>query len=170
VRSLRIKLGLSLRALAEETGFSPSFMSQLENDAVSPSLGSLEKIADALGVSLRDFFVSPEEERQLIIRRGERQHATSTWSNARLEAVSVAGQRLGALMIVLEAGGRSGQRPKAKAKEEFAIVIEGQVALTLNDEVHTLREEDSVVIPAGGLRLWTNDSSRKARVLIVSCL
>jgi transcriptional regulator with XRE-family HTH domain len=168
VRSLRAKLGLSLRALAEETGFSPSFISQLENGAVSPSLGSLEKIAEALGIGLRDFFVSPEDGRRLVIRRGERQQATSTWSHARLEAVSVAGQRLGALMITLESGGRSGKHPKAQANEELGFVMRGEVVLTLDDERHVMRVEDAVVIPAGMRRLWTNESGKPACVLIVS--
>ena len=46
VRRLRTDRGLSLRALAAETGFSPSFMSQVENGQVSPSISSMEKIAN----------------------------------------------------------------------------------------------------------------------------
>ena len=55
IRRLRSDRGLSVRAFAAQTGFSPSFISQLENGQVSPSLGSLQKIADALGVTLGEF-------------------------------------------------------------------------------------------------------------------
>jgi transcriptional regulator with XRE-family HTH domain len=168
VRHLRTSLGLSVRELAEHTSFSPSFISQLENGMVSPSLGSLERIGEALGVGLRDLFDRPAERRNLIVRREERAHTTSTWSRARLEAVSVAGQRLAAMLILLERNGRSGKRARAQAKEEFAFVTQGEIVLTLDDQEHTLRAEDAVVIPAGVRRLWTNDSGQPACVLIVS--
>lgn len=169
VRRLRTKVGMSLRALAEQTGFSPSFISQLENRAVSPSLGSLEKIAEALGVTLRDFF-SPAADRSLVIRRAHRQHLTSTWSRARLAALGVAGQQLSAILISLAPEGRSGKRPKPHSKEEFALVTGGNVSLTLGDELYRLHEGDSVVVPAGVPRLWANGSRRKVTILIVTAL
>jgi transcriptional regulator with XRE-family HTH domain len=170
VRRLRRKLGISLRGFAEKTGFSPSFISQLENGTVSPSLASLEKIADALGVALRDFFVPPRDDRALIIRRDERQHVTSAWSHARIEALGVAGQRLAAMMVVLEPDGHSGKHPRPQPREEFAFVAEGQVSLTLGEEQHLLRDGDSAVIPAGADRLWVNTSAKRCRILLVSAL
>jgi len=49
VRHLRKKAGLSVRALGARTAFSASFISQLENGLVSPSIGSMQKIAAASG-------------------------------------------------------------------------------------------------------------------------
>lgn len=170
VRQLRAKTGLSVRAFAEATDFSASFISQLETGVVSPSLGSLEKIAEALGVTLRDLFVDAEEGRTLIVRRDERPHASSSWSRAHIEAVGIAGQKLAALLITLEPEGRSGKRPRAQPKEEFGFVMEGEVRLTLGEDEHKLRKGDSAVLPAGVPRLWVNAISREARVLIVSAL
>lgn len=169
VRRLRAATGLSVRAFAEATGFSASFISQMENGVVSPSLGSLEKIAEALGVTLRDLFADAEQGR-LIVRREDRPHAHSSWSRARIEALGVAGQKLAALLITLEPEGRSGKRPRAQLKEEFGFVLEGEVRLTLGEEEHELRKGDSAVLPAGVPRLWVNAISREARVLIVSAL
>lgn len=170
VRQLRAKTGQSVRAFAEATGFSASFISQLETGVVSPSLGSLEKIAEALGVTLRDLFVDANEGRPLIVRRGDRPHASSSWSRAHIEAVGIAGQKLTALLITLEPEGRSGKRPRAQPREELGFVMEGKVRLTLGEEEHELRKGDSAVVPAGVPRLWVNATSRKARVLIVSAL
>jgi quercetin dioxygenase-like cupin family protein len=170
VRRLRRKLGVSLRGFAETTGFSPSFISQLENGAVSPSLASLEKIADALGVALRYFFVPPHDDRALIIRSNERQHVTSAWSHARIEALGVAGQRLAAMMVVLEPDGHSGKHARPQPREQFAFVTEGDVTLTLGEEQHRLREGDSAIIPAGADRLWVNESAKRCRILLVSSL
>ena len=61
IRQLRTGRGLSVRTLAATTGFSPSFISQVEHGQVSPSIASLERIATALGVTLGGLFhaVSP---------------------------------------------------------------------------------------------------------------
>jgi len=58
VRQLRRRAGLSSRALGGRTNFSASFISQLENGLVSPSIGSMQKIAAALGVTLGEFFTA----------------------------------------------------------------------------------------------------------------
>ena len=60
IRQLRLGRGLSVRTLAAETGFSPSLISQVEHSHVMPSIGSLERIAMALGVSLSTFFAEAE--------------------------------------------------------------------------------------------------------------
>src|SRR6185436_7275479 len=74
VRKLREQARLSVRALAAQSDFSPSFISQLENGQVSPSIHSMEKIANVLGTSLGAFFaaVGPGVG-GLVLRRGERQ-------------------------------------------------------------------------------------------------
>ena len=59
VRSLRTALNLSVRTLASKASFSPSFISQVENGLVSPSIASLERIASVLEVTLAGFFTIP---------------------------------------------------------------------------------------------------------------
>ncbi|MFI5185012.1 MAG: helix-turn-helix domain-containing protein, partial [Vicinamibacteria bacterium] len=55
IRQLRLSSNISLRTLAARTDFSPSFISQVENGLVSPSINSMQKIAEALGVTLGEF-------------------------------------------------------------------------------------------------------------------
>jgi quercetin dioxygenase-like cupin family protein len=145
-------------------------MSQVENGAVSPSLSSLEKIAQALETTVRDFFASPGDDQALVVRRAERRHMASGWSRARLEALGIAGQKLMAMMVTLEAGGQSAKRPVAQPREEFAFVTEGNALLTLGDESFKLAKGDSVVIPAGVERLWVNEGRKLCLILLVSAL
>ncbi|PYQ15965.1 MAG: DNA-binding protein [Acidobacteria bacterium] len=158
VRRLRTENGTSLRGLASQTGFSPSFMSQVENGQVSPSISSMERIAEALGVTLGEFFAAAAGgEGGLIIRAVDRQGLSSGWSSADIEALSVLRPttRLEPVLITLRPGGRSGKHPYAHPREEFAFVLGGRVSLTLGPECHKLK-------------LWVNESSRPARILIVS--
>jgi len=72
LRGLREQQGMSLRALAERVDFSASFLSQIENGQCSPSISSMEKIANALGVTLGQFFLSANQHVVNIVRASER--------------------------------------------------------------------------------------------------
>jgi transcriptional regulator with XRE-family HTH domain len=171
VQRLRQDAGVSLRRFASLTGFSPSFISQLENGLVSPSIGSMEKIAAALGVTLGEFFVGADGgEGGQIVRASDRPTLSSGWSKAQIEALTVARPtgRLEATVVTLFAGGRSGKHPHASPREEVCLVLEGEVVLTLGPEEHVLRKGDAATILPGELRLWRNERRRTARVAVVA--
>lgn len=171
VRRLRAQVGMTLRTLARQAGFSASFISQLEHGQVSPSISSMERIAGVLGVSLVEFFASVSQaDGGLVVRAAQRQELNSGWSNSAVEAVSPHSSlaRLEVLMIRLRPGGRSGKHPYAHPREEFAFVLSGRVNLTLGPEQHALGPGDAACILPGELRLWHNESRRNAQVLIVT--
>jgi quercetin dioxygenase-like cupin family protein len=159
--------------LALATGFSASFISQLENGRVSPSIGSMEKIAHALGVSLAQFFVAASNgEGGLIVRSAQRRALSSGWSHAEIESLAVPrpSARLESILVTLQPGGRSGKHPYPDAREQLALVMRGAVTLTLGPEEYRLRRGDAATILADELRLWRNDGKTAAQVLIVAAL
>jgi len=169
VRQLRRRAGLSSRALGARTSFSASFISQLENGLVSPSIGSMQKIAAALGVTLGEFFTAAGQGSSgTIVRAKERVSFASHWSSANLELAG-SGQRLEVVVIHLEAGGRSGKHPYGHdTAEDYAFVLKGPVTLTLGPDRHVLRTGDAVCFMPGELRLWENPGRIMARLLFVS--
>lgn len=56
IREERLRLGVSLRALAREVGVSASMMSQIETGKTQPSVSTLYAITSALGVSIQEVF------------------------------------------------------------------------------------------------------------------
>jgi transcriptional regulator with XRE-family HTH domain len=173
VRRLREQRGLSLRGLGAATDFSASFLSQLENGQVSPSISSMERIASALGVTLGEFFSSlGSTEGGVVVRATERTQLQSQWSQATLEALSpmTRGRLIEPLLITLEPGGRSGKHPTAQPREEFAFVLEGRVELTLGPEAYRMDEGDAATLLRGELRRWTNVGTTRARVLVVAAI
>ncbi len=170
VRALREEQRLSVRTLAARAGFSPSFISQVEHGQASPSIASLERIAQALGVTLGEFFRRADGAPMAVVRAGERTELTSSWSRARVEALGPtgAGHSLEPMMITLAPGGRSGTDPFAHGGEEFALVFEGKVRLTLGDAVHILERGDATTFPAGTPHQWENVGTEPARIVVVS--
>jgi transcriptional regulator with XRE-family HTH domain len=58
LRKLRKSKGLSISALAEECDLSAGLISQIERNLTAPSVVSLYRIAQALGVNINYFFTS----------------------------------------------------------------------------------------------------------------
>lgn len=171
VRRLREARGLSLRAIAERSGFSASFLSQVENDQASPSIASMERIAGALGVTMAEFFDGlaggkPAE----LVMPASRVSLRSKWSKAHIDYLSGgrAAGRIVPLLVALDPEGSSGAHPYPAPSDEFAFVLEGSVLLTTGEGEQVLGAGSAVTIHAGGLRRWQNVSAAPARFLIVA--
>jgi transcriptional regulator with XRE-family HTH domain len=171
IRVLRLKRHVSVRAFAAQTGFSASFISQLENGLVSPSLGSLQKIAEALGVTLGEFFAAAAAggEEDLIVRGTERRRLDSTWTDAHLEALGsmTRSRRLEPVLAVFGPGGKSGKHLHSHSREEFAFVLKGRVVLTLGDEDHELAAGDAVTLPSHAPHRWENRGRDRVEIVLV---
>ena len=172
VRRLRTGRHLSVRTLATRAGFSASFVSQVELNQASPSIASLNRLATALGVTLGSFFAEPPSSGPgpTITRSGKRQPLTSWWSRARIEPLTAmgAGQPFEAMLITIARHGSSGKRPHAHPSHQFATVFDGELRLTLGDEVHTLVRGDSVTLNADTPYRWENVSKKAAQLIVVS--
>jgi XRE family transcriptional regulator, regulator of sulfur utilization len=170
LKRLRESAGLSLRTLAEQIGFSASFISQAENGVVSPSIASLEKMASALGVTLADLFSVEPTTEGAVVRAHARPNFRSAWSKARIDALMPSGgsRTLEALMVMLEGGGSSGKHQTASRVDQFAIVWEGSLMLTHAGEEIELNTGDSVLVRAKTQHRWHNPGSEAARILIIS--
>jgi uncharacterized cupin superfamily protein len=161
---------MSVRTLASKAGFSPSFISQVENGLVSPSIASLEHIASILGVTLAGFFIGQQLDSTVVTRANHRQEIFSSWSLAHIEALTLsdAARRLEAVMITINPGGRSGKQPSRHSGEEFAVVFDGEVSLTLGSDVHVLRRGDTVSFNSEVPHLWENSGMDTVQIIIVS--
>jgi transcriptional regulator with XRE-family HTH domain len=75
IRTLRKKLGMTQKELAEQVGLTPSFISQLEKNLISPSLDSLLKLSEKLNTQPVYFLTDGESGplQKMVIKPNERQ-------------------------------------------------------------------------------------------------
>ena len=59
LKTLRIEAGMSQEKLAWEADITPAFVGQLERNIKSPTAKTLEKLAEALNLSVAEFFSDP---------------------------------------------------------------------------------------------------------------
>lgn len=69
IKYFRDVAGISANALAKNVCLDPTTIYKIEANDSKPSLGSLERICDALGISLADFFAEDRLDLEPELRR-----------------------------------------------------------------------------------------------------
>ena len=170
IKELRTMKNLSLADLAKLTGFTRSFLSQIENDKASPSIASFVKIANALGVVPSQLFFEDRREEKIIVRKKDREVFTNEKSRVRFERLvfRTPDKKIEPVLITLEPGGYSGLYQADG--QEFAIITRGKVELTLGNTTYVLKEGDSVYFEASLPHSWKNIHRGKSTGLWVGTI
>lgn len=172
IRALRAERELQQRQLAEKAGLTPSMVSQIESGRLTPSLNTLRRLADALGVALASLF-DGQPAGHIVVTRKKDYPVVSFDGASERWAVLGAGLFEGKIRAVESTLGpksRGIETPKVIIKPgqmKFFYVLEGTVALQYNGERYRLGEGDSALLDGGVPHGWENIGSRKARALWV---
>ena len=153
LRELRKQKGLSIKALAEQTELSSSFISQVERGVSSVSFASLHSFCRALGVSLAEFFGEsdpthavelPASPEQSLVHSRELE-ASITLSDAainyRFLSTGFPARQFEAMMGTISPG--YSFPPSTHKGEEFGHVLEGTLKLIIGEDTYVLGPGDS---------------------------
>jgi transcriptional regulator with XRE-family HTH domain len=164
IRSRRRRLHMTLQALGEAAGLSIGFLSQVERDQATPSLGALAGIARGLGVDIDYFIATPSIENGLT-RGVERPRFSLPGSSVVYERLHAefAGRGLSAFMMTVPPGHRS--EMVRHEGDELLYVLEGELLQTIEEETVTLSAGDSLHFRGSSSHSWENRSERAAKVL-----
>jgi transcriptional regulator with XRE-family HTH domain len=170
LRRLREDRKISVRTLATRLGFSASFISQVERGQASPSIASLERIAETLGVGLHDLFVTVGLSSVVPVRPPDRPIINSEWSKARMEALTGTHSHIPmeAMLVHLLPGGASGKKLHSTPHPRFGFVLRGTITLFVGERTYQMKAGDAVTVPGGQLHRWTNATRRVASIVIVT--
>jgi transcriptional regulator with XRE-family HTH domain len=168
IRSLRRERGLTIEQLALATGLTKGFISQLERDRTAPSLSSIARICDALGIRLGAIF--EREPAPALVRRHERTIVDNLFPTQSHLLSSRDERRFQAIESEVAPGAGAGEELYSLPGEmEFVYVLEGRLELKVSDEVHVLEEGDALTYQLSKPHTWRNPSdSQSLRVLWVA--
>ncbi|MBI4655092.1 MAG: helix-turn-helix transcriptional regulator [Nitrospirae bacterium] len=146
IKNLRISQRVLLKDLAKKTGLTTSFLSQLERDLTSPSISSLEKIAQALNTKVGYFFEKEERKDLVFIKKGmgkksvdkERQIAFESLASGLLNI------KMQPSIFTLGINAELTKEVIYPEGEKFGMVLKGKIELSCGDEKLILEEGDSI--------------------------
>jgi len=145
VRSLREERGLTISALARQTGLSKSTVSLIEAGTANPSLEVLWRLTQALGVPLGMLLGADLRQEPRVIRAGEgRMVASESGAHLRLLLAEERQRRTEVYELVLGQGEGYVSEAHAIGTEEFLMCLEGSFAVSLQGQEVDLEPRDAV--------------------------
>jgi transcriptional regulator with XRE-family HTH domain len=166
LRTLRRFRRCTLQTVAERSGLSESFLSQVERGRSNASIASLKRIADALGVSMADLFDADGLPRPRVLRRDERPALQFGILGRKSLLTPRPLHHLEVFAGELEVGGSTGAEPYAHGdSEELFIVVSGTVRLELGAEQFELEPGDSIDYRSSSPHRAVNTGQELAEVL-----
>jgi transcriptional regulator with XRE-family HTH domain len=170
LREIRVLRGLSMRSLAELSGLNINTLSLIENEHTSPSVSTLQQLAQSLQVPITEFFQATHESKKVVRQKqGERPHIV--FEHGTMEDLAPGMPRFGAepIIVALEPGADSGKKPIVHTGREFVYCLDGHLAYTVDNETYLLEPGDSLIFEAYLPHHWKNLASGPSRALLVLC-
>ncbi len=170
IRFLREQQGLSQRSLADAAGISPSSLSQLESGQSSPSVATLEKLADGLGKTVASFFLDNVEDTDVeIFELGERT-AVPLKGGSRFVPLTAQHRPAGfePMLVHLEPNGKLDESLYGiNSVQVFVWARRGRAVLEHNGREFAVHETQSVYYDARKPHNWSNPFDDCCELLMV---
>lgn len=174
ILALRQRYGLSQRELARRADMTNGSLSTIEQGKASPSIATLEKILNAIPVSLQTFFSENLELASPVRRKQEMlQLKKSGLDNSimPLSGHTVNEQNLSDTWLayqVYQPGVRVNSEWMVRQGMVGGLVIDGQLRLDLEGTVYHLDKGDGFYFALHRRHAFSNDSSAPCTVVCVS--
>ncbi|MDC0738061.1 cupin domain-containing protein [Cognatishimia sp. SS12] len=167
-RRLRKEAGLTIGDLADTTGLSRAYISQVETSKASPSLQTVRAMCDALGVSPAILFEDTEaqcvflpKKRQKVLHF-ESEKDEQVFSKT-INVLSDQNRKLEVVILELSPGTTAGDH--AHPGEEVFFILEGELTVTHGKKEFMMSVGDSIHIESQQLHKLYNHTDQNVRVI-----
>ena len=169
IRESRQTRGMTLQALGDATGLSPSMLSLVERGRASPSIGSLIVVANALGVSMSDLVVNDSETEEKLVVRSDEAKVVETAQHV-VRRLLKDDRAHGLSIAVNEYAPHTGNSEKPISHEgfEYGFILDGELTVEVDGQEHTLQSGDLISYKSTRMNKLWNNSEQKTRTLWIN--
>ncbi|MFI6473298.1 MULTISPECIES: helix-turn-helix domain-containing protein [unclassified Streptomyces] len=160
VRRLRRSLGLTLAVVAERSGLSVPFLSQVENERARPSARSLQRVADALNTTVGELYDAADCTRTVDVVRAEPEGEEGPGVRALLRGH----HQLHAMEFT---GEQDTGREFQHRNDELMYVADGAAEVEAEGRAYRLERGDTLCL-SGGVRHRWRAALPGTRILVVA--
>jgi transcriptional regulator with XRE-family HTH domain/KaiC/GvpD/RAD55 family RecA-like ATPase len=165
----RMRIGLSQKELADKVSLTPSFLSQLENNQVSPSLGTYLQLCRALGINPGQFLESGGEKSPtpwLLRRETIFSRPSMREDYARVYDVA-SGNKISMRIVALPPGAAMNRHFFYHKDEELVYILDGSLSVTIEGKEERVGAGDVIRLKESFPSHWKNEGGDEAHVLVV---
>jgi len=163
LRAVRKQRGLTLEALAQQTGLTKSYLSKVERGHSTPSIAVALKVARALDVDVGRLFSDGAAEEKITVDRAAKGDGT----RYRVLASSLLGKTMSPFVVRPTDRATDDPHPE-HAGQEFVFVHTGRVELDYGDQTIVLGPGDSAYFDASVSHKLRALGSKPAEVVVVA--
>ncbi len=147
IRKSRKEKKLTLKVVAEKAGISEGFLSQIENNVNSPSVDTLIKICNAIGVNAGDILNHAEKQERFVVVRG------SEWDDVEIPRSGFVTRRffssenrtvIDSAIMFIAPGKVIPVRKNIKSGQEILCILKGSLELIHGGNTVILEKGDAV--------------------------
>jgi transcriptional regulator with XRE-family HTH domain len=168
MKELRIQFGLTQQELADRAELTKGFISQLERNQNSPSVGTLLDIIQCLGMTPAEFFTDAEPE-QIVFKAEDYFEKNDDEKNCCIEWIIPNAQKnaMEPVRLTLHGGGTS-EVYMPHEGEDFGYVIKGTVYINYGGKTQQVHAGESFYFKAGKKHYLSNPGTRDAVLIWVT--
>lgn len=169
LRRLRNERNLSLGQLAERSGVSKVMLSQIERGDSNPTVNTLWKIANGLGVSYSSLMESSSPEVSVVRAEDVPTHVTEDGAY-RLGCyfANEPGRGFEIYETQLDAGHHHATEGHGPGTEEFVLVEDGAVTIAVGGDPHLLGAGDAIHFDASRPHVYRNEGSGCCHMVMIN--
>lgn len=151
IRSLRKSQKLKLNDIANDSGLSVSYISQLERGLVEPSLSSLKKVAKALKIPVY-LLIDDSSNEDIVTRKDDRPKLSYSSSDTTFEIASTTFTDIDFVPKMMLAeftipkNGTDSDGFLSHSQDEIILITEGEIEVEYGEEIYDLYPGDSIYI------------------------
>lgn len=168
MKELRILYGLTQQELADRLELSKGFISQLERNLTSPSIGTLLDIIQILGTTPADFF-SDEEPEQIVFKSENYFKKDNDEKKYSMEWLIPNAQKdsMESVCLTIHSGGSS-DIDLPHEGEEFGYILKGTVRIIYGTKTYIIKQGESFYFKSKKKHHIENQSKNDAVLIWVT--
>lgn len=170
LHDLRTDRKLSIRALAEMSGLNVNTLSLIENGKSSPSVSTLQQLANALAIPITAFFETDDIKNNISYQKtGQRAYATFAYGTLADLGSGLTLHGGQPLLVMLKPKANSGSDPVVHTGHEFVFCLEGRLSYIIDGQDFILDPGDSLLFEAHLPHYWQNIGNTTSKSLLIMC-
>ncbi|MGB2878655.1 MAG: XRE family transcriptional regulator [Candidatus Omnitrophota bacterium] len=171
LKELRKEQNMTLEELSKKSGVALATLSRIENNKMTGTLVSHNRLCKALGTSLVELYGELEDEAKVIetVPRRKRTEHFIHAQKAKYELLvtKTLDKKIMPLMMVLGKGGETQKEKNKPGIEKFIYVMTGVIEANVGGQNYALKKGDSLYFDASLPHFFKNKTKTEAEAICV---